>query len=94
MPKLPKSIKLPGQLLQESRGSLKAVYKHSQALLAIQAIVNEVVDPALIKPLPRFSRNQLIAPPVGAVSTSEVRVNRFAFNFLEKTFFSTCLSQL
>lgn len=43
MPELPKSIKLPSQLLSESRGALKAVFKHSQALLTIQSIIREVI---------------------------------------------------
>ena len=43
VPKLPKSIKDPNQLLQQSRGALKTVIKHAHTLLTIQATVRDVV---------------------------------------------------
>jgi len=43
MPKIPKSIKNPNQLLRQSRGQLRTIFKHSQALLAIEAVIRNIV---------------------------------------------------
>ena len=44
MPKIPSSIKRTSQLLQQSRGSLKAIFNHTQELLAIETVVRNVLD--------------------------------------------------
>jgi hypothetical protein len=44
VPKIPSSIKSPTQLLQQSRGSLKAVFNHSMVLLAIETVVRNVLE--------------------------------------------------
>jgi len=44
VPKIHSYIKSPDQLLQQSRGSLKAIFNHSLVLLAIETVVRKVLD--------------------------------------------------
>ena len=44
MPKFPSSVKHPSQLLQQSRGTLKTIFNHTQELLGIETMVLNVLD--------------------------------------------------
>ena len=43
VPKTPKSVNLPNQIFQRPKGTLKAILKHSQTLIAIQSVVRTIL---------------------------------------------------
>ena len=68
MPRIPKSIKTPRQLFQQSGGKLKTIFIHTQALLSIESVISNII-PGDIR-VASFSKGVLhLVTPSAALAT-------------------------